>query len=362
MSPPVPKRSRWSLRLVTIAGIEIRLHVTFLALVALIAVGSTSPEGPGPVAAVGWLAAVFTSVVLHELAHSFVARRHGIAIVEIELLPIGGVSKMAAAPEDPAVELRIAAAGPAASLAIAASIGLVAAAAGVALWPPGLYSGNVASRVLWLNLMLAAFNLLPALPLDGGRVLRAYLQMHLGRARATSVASAIARVLAGAMVLGGLLVNFWLAVIGAFVYLGARAEETSVLLHERLAGFRVRDVMISGPMVLWTQTCAGEVTARLWSSPQREFPVVDGGGRPVGLVTATALLAAPPSTTVGALMAPVQCVAPDSALEASGVLDSEVGAVVVSDGEHVVGLIRRADVLLLARSAPRPAPPAPTRW
>ena len=171
------------------AGVDIRIHATFLLLVALVALGSTAPEGPGLVASLVWLAAIFTCVVVHELAHSLVARRNGIPIVEIELLPIGGVSKMERSPEDPRVELRIAAAGPAASVALGAVFAGIALLAGVPMWPPTLYGGGFLARLSWVNLLLAGFNLAPALPLDGGRVLRALLEQKTDRQRATHVAA-----------------------------------------------------------------------------------------------------------------------------------------------------------------------------
>lgn len=234
-APPVPPPARppprLSLRLATVAGVQIRVHLTFVVLLALVALGATAPEGPGLVPAFGWLVALFACVVLHELAHSLVAIRHGIRVPEIDLLPIGGVSRLEREPGDPNVELRIAAAGPAASVLLGAALAVVAVVAGVDIWPPTLYGGALLARLVWVNLMLAAFNLLPALPLDGGRVLRAFLEPRRGRAAATLQVARISRVLAAIMVAVGFFLSLWLVIIGGFVYVGSLAEESAA--HDR---------------------------------------------------------------------------------------------------------------------------------
>ena len=313
------RRTRYSLRLGRVAGIDIRVHVSFLLLLGLVALGSTAPDGPGLVAGIGWLAALFACVVVHELAHSLVAQRHGIVVTEIDLLPIGGVSQMAQLPEDPGVELRIAAAGPAASAALALVFGLSAALAGADLWPPDLYRGDLLARLAWVNLLLAAFNLLPALPLDGGRVFRAVLEEHSDRRRATAIAAQVARVLAVVMMVAGVLVNVWLLLIGLFVYFGSRAEQTAADVHEQVKDLTVQDVMLS----------------------------VSPGTRPGDL--------AGPDAAV---------LRPEDPLEASGLLrGSPAVAVVVRDG-RVVGLARSEDAQrkvrrLLGLPVVHPPPPAP---
>ena len=173
---------------------------SFLILVALVALAATEKEGPTLASSTSWLVALFACVVAHELGHSLVARRNGIETVEIELLPIGGISKLARDPEDPGVELRVAIAGPIVSVALGVVFALAAVAARVEMWPPTLYGGGFVARLAWVNLLLAAFNLLPALPLDGGRVLRAMLEQHTDRERATRLAARVARVVAIAMI------------------------------------------------------------------------------------------------------------------------------------------------------------------
>jgi Zn-dependent protease len=336
--------------LVTLGGIEVRIHVTFLLLVALVALGSTAPGGPGLTSGMSWLFALFACVVLHELAHSYVARRNGIPVVSIDLLPIGGVSRMGRLPEDPGVELRMAAAGPAASIALGALFAAVAVLSGTAMWPPGLYDGGLVARLAWANLLLAAFNLLPAFPLDGGRVLRAVLEAHRDRAAATHLAARVGRIFAAAMIAGGLVVNLWLVVIGVFVYFGSWAEESATLVHELVKDLRVRDVMIEPGVVLTTSTPARAAGETLWRGAQREFAVVTPANAYVGLVSATALLDAERRATVGEVadQAAVQ-LSPGDPLEESGLLSGDVDvAAVVSEG-RVVGLARSADATALAQ-------------
>lgn len=345
------QRPRLSLRLVTVAGIDIRVHAAFLLLVGLVALGSTAPGGPGLGWGLLWLFALFACVVAHELAHSLVARRNGIPILEIELLPIGGVSKMARAPEDPSVELRIAAVGPATSVGLGLVLAAVAVLAGVPMWPPTLYGGGFVARLAWVNLLLAGFNLVPALPLDGGRVFRAALERRVGREQATHQAARAARFFAALMVATGFaIVNVWLVVIGVFVYFGSWAEEAAGVVHERVKGLRVRDVMIREPVVAPAAAPAAQVADALWRGAQRELPVVGRTGEHVGIVTADDLLRAAPGATVADvtdLAAPV--LDPDEALESSGLLSDDLSvAVVVRDG-RVVGLARAADALMVAQ-------------
>ena len=343
-------RPRLSVRVATVAGIEIRIHATFLLLVALVALGSTAPEGPGVAAALLWLFALFACVVAHELAHSLVARRNGIPIVEIELLPFGGVSKMARSPEDPRVELRIGAAGPAASIVLGVAFAASAMLAGVSMWPPTLYGGGFLARLSWVNLLMAGLNLLPALPLDGGRVFRAVLEQRTDRERATHVAARAGRLFAGLMIAAGFLVNVWLLVIGVFVYFGSWAEETAAMIHERIKDLRVSDVMIREPTIVPASAPAAQVAETLWHDAQREFPVITTNGAYLGLVTAEELFRAAPGTTVGDVAdTAAPTLAPDDPLETSGLLSGEpLVAPVISSG-RIVGLARSADAELVVQ-------------
>jgi Zn-dependent protease len=209
------------------------MHWSFLILLAIVVVAEW-PGGLGAVAAgLIWIAALFASVVVHELAHCFVARRRGGSVLGILLLPIGGMSRMDRIPSNPSDERAIAAAGPATSFGLGAAFLVLGLIAGGAVWPPTLVAGSWLARLGWLNLLLGAFNLLPALPMDGGRVLRATLARHLSHLSATRIAAAVARVFAVGLVVAGVLWDIWLLPIGFFVFLGASGEEASARLEDR---------------------------------------------------------------------------------------------------------------------------------
>ena len=220
-----------------VAGIPIRLHPTFLLLLVLVLLSAE------PLAVTVTLFMVFASVTVHELAHGVVAQRRGIVVRDIVLLPIGGVSELERLPERPKDQLEVALAGPATSAAIGLLALALTAGTGGSLIPIDLVHGALLHRLGWLNLTLAAFNLLPALPLDGGRVLRALLAPRVGELRATLTAARIGRSIAIAMIGLGLLVDLWLVIVGVFVLFGASAERTSAVVKERVVGLVARDLM-----------------------------------------------------------------------------------------------------------------------
>ena len=335
------------MRIGRIAGIEIRIHATFLLLVALVALAATGKEGPTLASSMSWLVALFACVVAHELGHSLVARRHGIDTVEIELLPIGGISKLTRIPEDPQVELRIAIAGPIVSVVLGMVFALAAVAAGVEMWPPTLYGGGFLARLAWVNVLLGAFNLLPALPLDGGRVLRAMVEEHTDRERATRLAARVARVIAIAMIAAGFLLNVWLVLIGALVYFASSAEEKAARIHERVKDRRVSDVMIRDPICVPPDETLAQLLNVMSTTAQRDFPVTAPDGAYLGLVRSRVLLHGAPEVRVRSVADSTPALAPDDLLETSGLLDGEVSAAAVVTDGRVVGLVRAADAELL---------------
>jgi len=223
------RQPRSSIRIGRIWGVDVLLHWTFLFLVVVVVWANATAGGAAVLASLVWVVAVFSSVLVHELAHCVVARRRGAVVNDILLLPLGGISQLEKVPESPADEMAIAIVGPLTSLALAAVAAAVAAAAGAHLWPPTLFAGSWFARLAWLNLLLGGFNLLPALPMDGGRVLRSALARHRDRREATRMAAGIARVLAFVMIVAGLTYDIWLVLIGIFVLLGAGAEEQAAL-------------------------------------------------------------------------------------------------------------------------------------
>jgi len=220
---PSTTQNRGSVRVGRLFGIDIRLHWSFLLLFALIAL--VSSDRSQFLMNLLWIAAVFGSVLPHELSHCFVARRRGAIVKDILLTPIGGMSEMQRIPQAPSDEAAIAVVGPLTSVALGLAIAGIGALTGARLWPPTLFAGSWFARLAWLNLALGGFNLLPALPMDGGRVFRALLARHHDRSSATRIAGLVARVLALAMAVVGILYDYWLVIIAIYVWLGARSEE-----------------------------------------------------------------------------------------------------------------------------------------
>src|SRR3954452_23751102 len=218
---------RMSWKLGRVAGIDLFLHPTFLILLAF--VGATQ----GGLETVLLVSAVFGCVLLHELGHALMARRFGIETEDITLYPIGGVARLRRMPRAPGAELLIALAGPAVNFAIVAAL-LVLQTLGLAGAGYGSWFDAFVGSLMLVNLALGLFNLIPAFPMDGGRVLRALLSGWLGRARATTIAASIGRALALAFGVYSLLsFNLLHTALAAFIYLVAGSEEASVLAEER---------------------------------------------------------------------------------------------------------------------------------
>lgn len=228
-----------SWKLGRIAGIDVFLHPTFLLLLLI----------PGVAAHLPLVLATFGCVLLHEFGHALTARRFGIGTADITLYPIGGIARLTRMPRAPGVELLIALAGPAVNLAIAAMLYPMVAAG----------AGGFALDLLTVNLVLALFNLIPAFPMDGGRVLRALLGGWIGRARATSFAAAVGRTLAvGFGVYSALSLAPFQAALAVFIYLAAGAEEAGVLADERRRAGAGEGVDWSTPAgYRWVQTHPG---------------------------------------------------------------------------------------------------------
>lgn len=231
------------------AGIRIRIHASFLLLLLLPLLPGAANTPAEAAWELAWIGVVFACVVLHELAHSITATRLGIRVKDIVLLPLGGASEMERMPDNPRVEMAIAGAGPAASLVLAGvSLG-VSAALGQHWWPPGLVAGPLLGRLGWLNVVLGSFNLLPVLPMDGGRLLRAALERRMGRTRSVMVAARVGRVGGVLMIALGLFYNLWLVFIGMFILLGASMEGADAAAHEKLSVVLVQHAMMTWP---WT--------------------------------------------------------------------------------------------------------------
>src|SRR5271165_3910516 len=235
--------SRWSLRLGKLFGIDVRVHATFLFLLAWIALAYLMP-GRGAWVALGgveFLLALFAIVVLHELAHALTARRFGIATREILLLPIGGVSRMDRMPSKPSQELLVSVAGPAMNLALAGVLlaALLATGQARAALHVSVAEGPLLAKLMWANVALAGFNLLPAFPMDGGRVLRSLLTLRMDRVKATDAAAGVGQAAALLFGLVGLFFNPLLVFIALFVWVGAQEEARHAHVRASLEGVPV---------------------------------------------------------------------------------------------------------------------------
>lgn len=300
----------WSITIARVAGSEIRVHLTFLILLAWIGVSAYLTRGTAEaVDSVLFIVAVFTCVVLHELGHALAALRYGITTPDITLLPIGGLAQLSRMPEKPGEEIVIAMAGPAVNVVIALVIILFV---GVSFDPAALEAINDTepgffTRLAAVNIFLVVFNLIPAFPMDGGRVLRAFLAHFLGRRRATAIAAAIGQGVAFLLGFLGLMSsNAILVFIAIFVYLAAGAEAGQSNLLEMARRLRVSDAMISSFESLTPGETLAAAADALIRTTQREFPIVDESGQIAGVLTRDALVngikATGAETEIGAAM------------------------------------------------------------
>ena len=279
---------KWSWKLGRFAGIDVRVHATFLLLVAWVAwIGYGNGGGAtGAVAEVIFILLVFLSVVLHEYGHALTARRFGVGTREITLLPIGGVAQLERMPREPRQELLIALAGPAVTVALAVILWVVMAVLHMPANVSALVEENapLLSRLMWVNVWLFLFNVLPAFPMDGGRVLRAALAMRMGYGRATGVAAEVGKGFALLFGIVGLFSSPFLVLIALFVWLGAAGEAASVQTQSAFAGVPVERVMIRDIQTLAPTDPLSRAVDAVLGGFQQDFPVVDANGV-VGMLT-----------------------------------------------------------------------------
>ena len=286
---------KWSWRLGQVSGIGIYVHWTFLILIGwivLVYVRQGADAG-AVVRGIVFVLAVFACIVLHELGHALTAKRFGIGTRDITLLPIGGVARLERMPENPTHELLVAAAGPAVNVVIAFVLfALIAVTSG--LPSPGVIGaldGDGFARLAWVNLFLVGFNLLPAFPMDGGRVLRALLAHRLEYVRATQIAANVGQLMAIVFGFIGLLFNPFLLFIALFVYLGAQEEAHAVQMRSVFRNLPVKEAMVTRFQTLLETDTLGRARDELLAGSQQDFPVVRDG-RVVGLLARKALIKA----------------------------------------------------------------------
>ncbi len=352
--PRVPP-FRWSWKLVTVAGIDVYVHGTFLLLIAFLAFGNlVAGQGIAVVVRSTFLIlAVFTTVVLHEFGHALSARRFGVRTQDITLLPIGGIARLEKMPDKPGQQLLVAFAGPAVNLAIAFAIFVL-------LFPGngqvGIESfryadGSFLAQLMWINVSLAVFNLLPGYPMDGGRILRALLAMRMAPERATQTAARVGQGVAMIFGLVGLFVSPLLILIAVFVWLGAQAEHSVSTVRVALAGLSVRHGMITDFKTVAPTDPLSRAVELTLAGFQQDFPVMDDRSRLVGVLTHGDVLRglAERGATVSvqqAMRSNVETAGPSEALDGALTRIHQNGCrvLMVVDNEKVVGLLTAGNV------------------
>jgi Zn-dependent protease len=322
------------------------LHFTFLLLLGWLAIAAYRGEGPGRWYGLLYVIGIFACVVLHELGHSLVAQRYGIHVSEIILYPIGGVARLEKLPK-PAQELWIALAGPAVNVLIATAIyiGLQTRGALIPWEQMRLESPAWWQKLLLANVILVVFNMIPAFPMDGGRVLRALLALQLGELRATEIAAGIGQLFAIAIGFLGLLFNPLLLFIAFFVFVGAGQEAMMYRGKALVEGLPVRAAMITEFRTLPVNATLEQAKDLLLATSQQDFPVMHGD-EVVGLLSRQALLRGfaehgPTGYVAGSMARDFPTVSPDQDLEdiAPEVQSGNQFCILVMENGNLVGMI-----------------------
>jgi Zn-dependent protease/CBS domain-containing protein len=352
-----------SLKIGSVMGIPIKLHITFLLILPFIAFAfATSPAPLGfnnipdiwVRIGLSLLGAIllFVCVLIHELGHSYVAVHNGIKIGGITLFLFGGVSEMEDIPRNPAVEMLMAFVGP----AISVVLGVIFAA--IYFLVPGMqgdiYTGTMVALLAYMNIALGIFNIIPAFPMDGGRVLRGFLAERMPYIRATRIAVSIGKLFAYILALIGLLtwpVGLWFIVIAIFIYIAAGEEERSTTVSLTLEGIKVKDVMTTDVHTLDADATVAQAVDTMFRLKHLGYPVMEGG-RMVGIVTLTDVSRVPAearaTTPIKNVMTrKVITLKPDDdAFTALQKLSTnKIGRLVVMEGDRIVGIISRTDML-----------------
>lgn len=356
------RRPRWTLQLGRIAGIDLYVHATFALLLLWIGHSAYAVRGSSrdSMLAMAFVLAIFGIVILHELGHALTARRYGIRTRDIILLPIGGVARLERIPEEPKQELAIAIAGPLVNVVLAAVFGSLVLLTGVPTEMSRTLGHNWIFELFAVNVTLTIFNLVPAFPMDGGRVLRAVLAMNMPYTRATQLAASIGQAMAFLFALIGLFFQPVLLLIAFFVWIGAGQEASAVETRAALRGATVRDAMITRFQALAPSDALQRAVDLVLAGFQSDFPVtVDG--RIVGVLTRARMLealgrAGPEQLVAEVMQSQVPTVPLDRSLEEVLALlqECECRVVAVMDPEgQLVGIVTPDNVmeLLMIRSS-----------
>ena len=286
---------KWSLKIGRFSGIDVRMHITFILLIGWVAFlhWRQGQSVAAAVAGVSFILAVFLCVVLHEFGHALAARRYDIKTRDIILLPIGGIARLEKLPSNPLHELWVALAGPAVNVVIAAIIfvwlKLTASFEPLTIVP---VTGDLFfERLLVVNLFMVAFNMIPALPMDGGRVLRAVLAMHTEHRRATQIAASIGQGIAVFFGVVGVIYNPLLLIIAFFVWIGASQEAGAARVQSAVDGIPVQQAMLTDFRTLDKNDSLDRAVGLTLAGSQKDFPVVENGSI-VGILTQADLMKA----------------------------------------------------------------------
>ena len=277
----------WSLKFGSIFGIPIELHITFLLLLLIFSIFGFIP--------LLVIVLLFASVLVHELAHSLVGRHYGAKIKKITLLPIGGVSQMEAIPKGH--EFAIAVIGPFTSIALGAVLFLFGSLFGLNMyfdlnWVELNSLKDIVRIVMSLNFLLGLFNIIPAFPMDGGRVLRAFLSTRMEYLKATEISVRIGQGLAIVFAFVGVFYNPWLIIIAFFIYMGGMGEYQSTQMSSALKGIKVKDLMVKDVVTVSPQDTLEDFEKLLIEKRHKGYPVVFDGNL-LGIITINELLSVP---------------------------------------------------------------------
>ncbi|MBU4077229.1 MAG: CBS domain-containing protein [Euryarchaeota archaeon] len=353
-----------SIQIGKIMGIPIRLHITFLLILPVFGwmFAGNEPEFGGfndvePQLlkySLGMAASIllFACVLLHELGHSYVAIKHGSKINSITLFLFGGVSSMEDIPREPKTELKMAVAGPAVSLFIGSVLLIIYEIIKQEL----LFPDNSYLRLVWLigyiNIVLGIFNLLPIFPMDGGRVLRAWLAGRMSYIKATRAAAGIGKMLAIVMGIFGVFSGFiWLTLIAFFIYIGASEEEKSTEVSVILEGVKVKDIMSKEVQTVNPETTVEELVDMMFKYKHMGYPVMDGSNLK-GIVTFTDVQKIPKEDRKNVFVSQIMTKDLITAREDDEAImilklltKNSVGRILVKNDEKMIGIVSRTDVL-----------------
>lgn len=357
-------KMKWQWKLGRFAGIDVYVHATFLLLIAWVGYSHwTEHQNWGEVLnGVLFILALFACVVLHEYGHALTARRYGIRTRDITLYPIGGVARLERMPEKPIEELWVALMGPAVNVVIAAILFAVLYLTNglVPITDLTIASGSFLERLMVVNITLVLFNIIPAFPMDGGRVLRALLALKMEYTQATQVAANIGQGFAFLMGFIGLFSNPFLLFIALFVWIGASQEASMVMMKDSISGIPVTRAMLTDFKTLSPRDTLAQVVGLILSGSQHDFPVVDASGRVAGILERDAFIAAlsregQSAPVIGVMKSNLPEVDSHDMLESALMRLQESGSktLPVTHGGQLVGLITAENIteFLMIRSA-----------